>query len=248
MKKWMTWAIGIVAVLVALGLIAYWTADEERPEGVSGPEAERMAEKIYQAVNKDAWDSLAFVGWTFREDHHYLWDKKQNVVEVRWSDYRVLLDPEKVSGIAYINKQEAKGAKEEELIKNAYEYYCNDGFWFHAFTKLHDPGTSRELVTEDEEKALLVTYQKGGVTPGDAYLWYTDSTGLPEGFKMWVSIIPVGGLYFSWENWDTLYNGALVATDHNSEMLSIKIRNVVSGPSLRAVGRDPALFDPLYSD
>lgn len=245
MKKWL-WGLLIIVLVFLLGAVVYiWLKSENRPEGTPGPQAEQMAQQIYNAVNKEAWDSLAFVGWTFQQENTYLWDKQNNWVEVRWDNFKVLLDPVKVSGKAYMNKREVKGVQADDLINDAYNMYCNDGFWFHAFTKLHDPGTTRSLVEKDGEKALLVTYAKGGVSPGDAYLWYTDSKGLPAKFEIWASILPVKGMDYTWENWDSLYNGALYAIDHKSDVLNVQITNVISGPDLSSIGRDPGIFSPL---
>ena len=39
---------------------------------------------------------------------------------------------------------------------------------------------------------------------------------MPEFVKMWVQIIPVGGVKFSWENWHTTSGGAKIAQTHES--------------------------------
>ena len=245
MKKWLWGILIFIVTLLIIAFIYIWTSSEDRPVGRSGPQAEQLAEDIYQAVHQEAWDSVAFVGWSFNDAHTYLWDKQSNLVEVKWEDYKALLDPESISGKVYLNDQEVKGSQAEDLINDAYSMYCNDGFWFHGFTKLHDPGTQLEWVEKEGEKALLVTYNEGGVTPGDAYLWYTDKNGLPKKFEIWASILPVKGMDFTWENWDSLYNGALYARDHKSDVMNVRITNVISGPDLPSIGRDTALFAEL---
>lgn len=145
--------------------------------------------------------------WTFRSKNHYLWDKKSNTVTVKKEDNAVLLhldSPEKnrVLSTMYFNDQEKKKMIEKALIN-----FNNDSFWLIAPHKLFDKGAIRKLVTlENNTKGLLVTYQSGGTTPGDSYLWKVDANYRPTSYKMWVSIIPIGGLEASWENWITTKN------------------------------------------
>jgi len=239
--------LGLIILLIVGGILIFSiSASEDKPESSPGPAAEKLAQKIYSAVNKDAWDSLAVIRWTFRDHHHYTWDRRNNFVEVNWDDMRVLLNPDRVTGVAYKEELKLPQKESEEWVEKAFSKFCNDGFWMNAFTKLHDPGTKRGLhVTEEGDSALMVTYDTGGVTPGDSYLWLLDSNGLPKAYKMWVSIIPIGGIEFTWEDWDTLYNGALIAKNHKSEMLEVPITGIQAGSSLKAVGKDDNLFASL---
>jgi hypothetical protein len=56
------------------------------PEGQQGAKAEELTDKIQAAINQTAWDSTT-VCFSFR-NHHYLWDKKHNLVQVEWDDKR----------------------------------------------------------------------------------------------------------------------------------------------------------------
>ena len=91
---------------------------------------------------------------------------------------------------------------------------------------MYDKGVERRLVkTEDGTKALLVTHTSGGVTPGDSYLWLLDEAYRPTAFKMWVSIIPIGGVKATWEEYKTI-EGVPFATLHQMGPLSLFIKNL----------------------
>jgi hypothetical protein len=47
-------------------------------------------------------------------------------------------------------------------------------------------------------------YASGGSTPGDSYMWSMKT--IYQKLGEWVSIIPVGGLETSWEDWKTFQN------------------------------------------
>ncbi len=235
-----------VGVLVVIG--AAYFMSEPRPEGREAPEADELARKMEQAVHKDAWDRTGAVRWSFFDEHHYVWDRKRDLVEVRWGETRVLLRTGDKTGRVWGEDGEVTGGDAESALQTAYKFWVNDSFWLNPVVKFFDPGVKREIVTEEDgETGLLVTYTSGGVTPGDAYLWNADENGLPVRWRMWVSIIPVGGVSMTWEGWTELSTGALIATEHEGagKMITF-ITNVEGAQDLEALGGSPGLFDPLF--
>jgi hypothetical protein len=93
---------------------------------------------------------------------------------------------------------------------------------------------------------LLVSYSSGGVTPGDAYLWILDENGLPKAYRMWVNILPVGGLKSSWEDWKTLPTGAKYAASHILfGTYNAEVSNVNSGADWASLGLEKDPFDSM---
>lgn len=215
MRKLLRWTVGIVTVLVLVGLVVYLAVDEDRPVGEPGPRAEALADKMLAAVNAAAWDTTAYVAWDFGGRQQHRWWRDVDTVEVTWGDKRVTLHTETVTGRAYDDGLRQNGPAADALVREAWAHFCNDGFWVAAPFKIRDPGTERRYVElPDGRDGLLVTYASGGVTPGDAYLWHLDDAGLPVAYRMWVSIIPIGGLEATWTHYVTLPSGARVATRH----------------------------------
>jgi len=245
MIKVLKW-IGIsLLALVALAVVFGWILHKPLPEGASGEAADQLARDMMQAVNKPAWDSTRWVRWNFMGIHDYVWEKERHLVEVKWDDLRVLLNPNKISGKAWRGEESLSGPEQKEAVQKAYDFFCNDSFWLNAVVKAFDPGTERFLVGQEGGKeALLVRYTSGGVTPGDAYLWLLDESDRPYAWQMWVSVLPIGGIETSWSQWDTLSTGALVATWHGSslgEKVGVRIQNLQGGMHLSSVGleKDP---------
>ncbi|MBX2841955.1 MAG: hypothetical protein KTR26_09285 [Flammeovirgaceae bacterium] len=225
--------LAILIIIFSWGFINH----EKEPVGQSGPEAEKVAQKILQSINISAWDSTKLVQWTFKGLHHYLWDKERNLIKVSWSDTEVLVNMDSIKGVSFENGVEMTGEENQKIVDQAWAYFCNDSFWLNASAKLFDPGTERSLVTlEDGRKGLKISYSSGGVTPGDAYVWLYDNNFRPTSWKMWVSIIPIGGMEFTWEDWETLSTGANVATLHQSKLLNIEITNLKAGQNFHDFG------------
>lgn len=224
MKRILKYVGLIFLLLILLAVIAGFVANQPLPKGESGSAADALARKMEVAVNKAAWDSTRYVSWKFRTGTAYFWDKFQQAVVVEWGDTKVLLRTTDQSGIAFVEGVEVKDAQElESLLEKAWAQFANDSFWLCAQMKAFAPGTTRELVRlEDGSEGLLVHYSSGGVTPGDSYLWHLDETGLPTSWQMWVNIIPVGGLSFSWEDWTDDTKGR-IARQHNGSLLSVPI-------------------------
>ncbi|MEL6675659.1 MAG: hypothetical protein AAFR61_25860 [Bacteroidota bacterium] len=234
LKKGLLFLGGAVVFLLLLAVIAGWWFSKPLPEGQSGPEADAMARKMMEACETSAWDSVGAISWTFAGRHHLVWDKKRHVAWVDFDDALVYVDINQRTGKALVKGELQTGEAEQEWVTKAWEWWVNDAFWLNPVAKLFDPGTTRQKAEWEGEDGLLITYGSGGATPGDAYLWLMDETGKPKAWHMWVSIIPVGGLAFSWEDWISLYNGAQIATLHNG-LQPIKISDVKAAESLASL-------------
>ncbi len=243
-KKILKWLAIIIAVLIVGAIIFGVIANEKMPEGMPSAEADVQANKMLEAINYAAWDTTTYVQWSFPGGHDYLWDKKRNMVRVVWGDNKVLLNTKTVTGKAFQGNVQLDGTAANDLVQKAWGFFCNDSFWLNAPAKVFDPGTSRSLVTlKDGRKGLMIKYEGGGVTPGDTYVWIMDENGLPVAWKMWVKIIPIGGVETSWEDWKTLRTGAKVAQTHVTAGPTLQLRNVKGGMDWAAIGEgaDPFL-------
>ncbi len=237
--------LGIVlAVFLLLVLVAGIITHKSKPESQKGEKAKALVAKMNLATNKTAYDTTRFVQWSFPRGHHFFWDKSNNHVEVRWADNRVLLDTKKVDGLAFANGTLTEGEQKKKLIDKAWSLFCNDSFWLAAHYKINDPGVTHGYVDLDGYDGLMIEYSSGGVTPGDSYLWKLDKDGLPISYQMWVSIIPIGGLEFTWEEWTTTNSGAKFALNHVGPF-KIPLTNFKSGQTFEELGISPDLFKDL---
>jgi len=243
LKSIIKWLL-IVTIFIGIVLFAAIKfMSENRPEAINGEDGDVMANNMLNALNKPAWDTLNYLKWEFMRGHKYLWDKKANTALIEWGDNKVIMNLDQVDGAAFKKGIKLEGAAKTEMIQKAWSFWCNDSFWMFAPFKVYDPGTSRSVVmTGNGEKGLMVTYESGGVTPGDGYLWLLDKDNIPTGFKMWTSIIPIKGIHVSWENWETIEGGSKLAVSHKSPLLSFDMQGVEGGESLSALGYSNDVF------
>ena len=222
---------GFVSI-VALGLLGLGVAlHEPRPTGVEGPEAEALADALASSVDVAAWERTGAVRWRFGDRNDHLWDRDRGLSFVRFGDAEVYFRIHDQRGIAFENGVRVEDPA--ELVQRAYAHWANDSFWLNPLAKLRDPGTSRALVTHEGEEALLLSYSSGGVTPGDAYLWIPGGpSGRPRAWKMWVSIIPVGGIEVPWQGWEQLPTGAWVSTEHPMGLVTLRLTDVEAAATL----------------
>ncbi|MEM7035333.1 MAG: hypothetical protein AAF570_00060 [Bacteroidota bacterium] len=242
--------IGVGGFLVA-AVIAFFIINKPLPEGKEGPQAEALAKKMLSAVNAEAWAQIPFVRWSYAGGHDFLWDMQRNLVEIKWGggEWRVLANPTAQTGLAYQNGNPLSGEEAAEKVKKGIHLFWNDSFWFNGFLKVFDPGTTRKYVErEGSQEGLLVTYNSGGTTPGDSYLWLIEADGMPSAYQMWVDIIPFGGLEFSWAGWATFPNGAKYPQIHDSWLKSLQITNIKSGNSLMEMGHNTDIFSEIATN
>ncbi len=209
--------LGIALLALLLFFFGFYLVENEKlPQGQEGAEADRIAEAMMASLNKTAWDTTRVVSWNFKGIHEYIWERDKDLVTATWGDYEVQFSTRRKFGSVMKNGEKLSVEESEPVLQKAYDYFNNDSFWLYAPFKAFDPGTERRIVTcKDGQKGLMVTYTSGGTAPGDSYVWILDENNRPTSVKMWVSILPIGGMEFTWENYKTLPSGALIAQDHH---------------------------------
>ncbi|MEE9372131.1 MAG: hypothetical protein V3V00_03680 [Saprospiraceae bacterium] len=232
--------LGIIVLLTLVFFVVKTIYSKDLPQGQKGPEADQMAQKMLKAINFNAFDTLPYMQWSFRGEHHFVYNKANNTARISWDDNEVHLKMDEIKGVAKVNGQEVTDDLADKLVQKAWSHWCNDSFWFNAPSKVFDTGTERSIVTNgDGSKSLLVTYSGGGVTPGDSYLWHLDEDGLPNCYQMWTKIIPIGGISSSWDNWVELPNGAKISSFHNiGGKMPLEIKDIKGGFSWSDLGFD----------
>ncbi len=231
-KKIFKIIIGVVIFLTLPSFLffgfLFFKYNEDLPNGIQGKEADSLAYKMLDALNYDAFKSTNYIEWTFKKRRHYEWDKTNNTCEVYWKEFKVNLDLNNhAESKAYIHSFKVESDMAEELITKALNYFNNDSFWLVAPYKIFDEGVERRLVKlKNGDEALLVTYNLGGSTPGDSYLWLLNDTGKPTGYKMWTSTLPIDGLEASWSDWTTTESGAQLPTFHKLLVVGIEITHI----------------------
>lgn len=251
MRRFMKWfGLVVAAGLVMLGVL-YLIVDEPRPTGRQGPEADALVSRLERAVHLDAWERTGAVRWIFAGKRRHLWDRQRRLARVRWDEVEVLLRLDDRSGIARRAGRRLDGADRREVVEEAYAGWVNDSFWLNPIAHFRGESIERALVSlDDGGRGLLVSYTSGGLTPGDAYLWLPGEEGRPRGWRMWVSILPVGGLEASWEGWQRLETGALISTRHVGPLgITLELSDVAGAEDLEALlDGEPDPFEPLVSD
>lgn len=244
MKKAFLYISAIILILLASG---YFILNQKLPTGENPTKADELANKMLKALNKTAWDSTNVVAWTHKGGHQFVWDKEHELVQVKWDKNDVMLNlKEWNKGKAFSEGKEITDAQLDVLRGKAWSIFCNDSYWLIAPYKVFDEGVTRKIVkNEDGSEALLVSYASGGVTPGDSYLWILDKNATPTAFKMWVKILPIGGISATWKDWKTTETGAIIAQNHKLGPLDLNVTDLRTGNNLAAVKVDAGLFDKI---
>ena len=229
-KKFIKILLVLLLLIVVASIAIYLIYNEPLPTGKSGPQADALAQKMLKSINAEAFGNTRYLNWTFRDGKHtYIWDKTLGKVKVSWDDITVnlmLKNPKK----SYVFKKKTlvKDDKQRgKAIEKAIKLFNNDSFWLVAPFKVFDEGVERSLVKlDDGTNGLLVTYTSGGSTPGDSYLWKLQPNGFPKSFKMWVQIIPIGGLEATWDDWQLVDSGAFLPKTHLLGPIKLDMGNV----------------------
>lgn len=213
--------------LLLFGFV-YLKYNEPLPKAIDSQKADVLANKMLDVLNHEAYKNTDYLEWTFKNNHSYKWYKSADSCEVKWKDFKVILQLKNPKGSSvFVAEQNYNGVDKQKLIDKAEAYFNNDSFWLVAPFKVFEKGAKLQLVkTKDNKDALLVTYTSGGTTPGDSYLWHFDENGKPTSYQMWVDILPIGGLKASWEDWKITENGVQLAKSHKLLFLDIINTNI----------------------
>ena len=247
MKKFFKISGSILFVLLAAGAIFYLAKNEPLPKGEQGKEADALAIKMLNALNYETYKNTETIAWNFRNEHFYKWNKQKNIVTVSWENKKVILhtnNPKKTKAF-----KDGEKVENTKIIKKATAFFNNDSFWLVAPYKVFDTGSERRIVNYKGKDALLITYTSGGSTPGDSYLWILNEDYQPTSFKMWTSIIPIGGLSATWTDWKNTESGITLPTKHTLAVLGLEIymgnvqavnekANILANRILKAIHND----------
>ena len=220
------------------------------PYGQTGPEAEALAHRFEHAVNAEAWARTGAVRFTFRGDTDHLWDKTRNLARIHFhhGDEVVLLDVAKKDGRAYRKGRELTGDERKKLVERGWERFCNDTFWLNPLVKLFDDGVTRSRAVDKHGESLIIHYASGGVTPGDTYQWFVGAGDLPRAWRLYVKVLKLKGLELTWEDWQPLSTGALIATRHKAlGLTAVHLTGVAGASTLSALEPGPDPFAPLFA-
>ena len=206
----------------------YFKYAEDLPQINPTEKADILANKMLEALDYEAYKNTDYIEFTFKQRHKYQWNKLENTCNVFWSHFRVELDlNNKSNSKVFVQDQAYNGVEKEKYVQKAIDYFNNDTFWLVAPYKVFDAGTKRSIAkNEDGEEGLLVTYTKGGSTPGDSYLWHLDENYKPKSFQMWVDILPIGGLEATWSDWKTTETNAQLPTFHKFMFLGLELDDI----------------------
>ena len=221
MKKFFKFTGILIALCISVVVIYYFINNEALPKGEKGLKADALAFKMLVALNNSTYKNTNILEWSFKNEHHYKWLKNENIVYVSWDKNKVILNtnnPENSKVFVDRNKVENK-----EILQKAIKYFNNDSFWLVAPYKVFDTGTERRIVNYNGNEALLITYTSGGSTPGDSYLWFVNENYMPTSFKMWTSIIPIGGLEATWSDWTQTEANIQLPKKHRLSLFNIEI-------------------------
>ncbi len=219
------------------------------PHGQTGADADALAHRIERAVHAEDWPGTGSIRFTFRNGTEHLWDKTRNLdrIHFRGSDEVVLLDVAQRNGRAYKKGRELAGDARRKLIERAWERFCNDTFWLNPLVKLFDGGVTRSRVVNKDGESLIVHYSSGGATPGDTYQWLLGMNDRPRAWRLFVKIIRIRGLEFTWQDWTSLPTGPSISTEHKAlGIAAVRLTGVARAATRAELQPGPDPFAPHF--
>ncbi|MBR30308.1 MAG: hypothetical protein CMN77_03280 [Spirochaetaceae bacterium] len=271
-KKTLTYITILVSLLVTAGIWIGISITRDLPSATPGPAAERKTALVEDFTGLKAWKETDAISFRFNPAHRkHLFDRNRRLVRVQFlnnessddksaspnpdgnegkasesgtlqsnGEVTVLLQLDSKKGLVFENGKELSGSDKGAWLQKAYEAHINDLFWLNPFSALRAPGAVRRLT---DDQGLLITYETGGVTPGDSYLIYADARGKPQRWLLWTQAIPARGIEFTFEDWKEFENGLRISQKRASFLRNVELDEIEIYPDFPGQRPDP--FAPL---
>lgn len=223
-KKGLFALASLLVVLISLFLVS---SRKSLPASRPGEQAELLAARVEASVGKDGWERLGAIAFYFVPGGraHFV-DFKRGFVEVAFaqSSNQYLVQYAKDGrGLVFKNRKRVDGQEASDSIQQALKFHINDMYWLNPFVQMRSPGAVRKI-TEDGD--LMVHYPEGGITPGDTYVIHIGPDGLPDRWNLWVKVLPLKGMQFTFEDWKEIAPGVRVSLMHRSFFKDVELREV----------------------
>lgn len=220
----------------------------KKPTGYDPERADSLAHEMLLAINDVAWQNTEVIQWDFMGSREHFWDKKRGLAIVNWKKNEVVFNIDQRKGVAFKNGKAIEGKVLNKKIEKAWKYWVNDSFWLNPISKIFDPGTTRSMVSlKNGQEGLMVSYDSGGNTPGDSFVWILNENNLPIAWRLWVSIIPIGGVKIPWDHWISTETGVKICDLHDTRIIDIKLSNVKTAFKLEEISPSVDPFSVLYN-
>jgi hypothetical protein len=202
------------------------------PRGYMGGQSEALTKDIYKAVCYPCWEDTRAIYWVFSARirgtneayREILWDRERGFVQVREGDTDVQFSLKTDQVLAFRNNLPV--VNPAPLVQRAFTSFINDKFWLYPAASFSEGGVRRSGAHLGDDFLLRVDYLENSFAPGDSYLWFVNVSGLPYGWKMWTSRVPIKGMWMSFERWITLNTGVRVSTLHRGFGTIVTIEEV----------------------
>ena len=235
MRQWLNehgyiWVLLCGLACIPLGLSK--TIFQPLPRASAGAQSEALTKDIYKALCLPCWEDTGAVYWVFsgtvrgsvQAYRELLWDRERGFVQVREGNTDVQFSLKTDQVLAFRNNLPV--VNPAPLVQRAFKSFVNDKYWLFPIASFNEGGASRTGAYVGDEFVLRVDYGRASFSPGDTYLWFVDVSGMPYGWKMWTSLVPIKGMWMTFDRWVTLETGVKVSTLHRGFGTVVSIENV----------------------
>jgi hypothetical protein len=236
----MRFLLSVVAVIltgfIVLTGTVFFLSDQDIPDGVSGPEAEALRERIETATGQAEWARGRFLGFrNVTTQTNYFVDLDRGFVEALFQEGsdRITLHFSNSAYRVYRNGTPLEGGEAQALYEAGRVRFETDLFWLNPFGHLADEGSEIKKVAN---RALLVRFKR---RPGEAYMIVTDESGLPTHWKIWKKGLSIGGQEIGFEEWHRVADGAMVSLGRKGKFYEVTF----SDPVLAREGEETRFQD-----